>query len=139
MEVKSRPVDVEFNSKSATTGIEGYTAVLVRSYGKSEGKSVETSGVECSVKGSGFGAMLTTPAIVNVPNYAQKSRAVMFTCSDGVSTKNVQSLPFNATSAANVQAGANGGLLGALIMAGVNTARDKSDDEWAYPPVRVDF
>lgn len=139
LDVTSRPVDVSFSSKSATTGIEGYSAVGVRSYVKSDGKSVETSGVECSVKGSGFSTKVTTPGLVNLPDYGQKSRPVMFTCSYADSIKTVQSVPFNATSNANVQAGANGGILGALIMAGVNTARDKSDDDWAYPQVRVDF
>lgn len=140
VEVTSRPVDVTWTSTQNQTALRGYDATFVRSYNEREGQSkTETTGVACDFQGSGFNGAVQTPGIVNLPSFGAGSRPVTFTCTNGEETVVKQALAYNVTSEERIAAGASGGLLGVIVMAGVDAARDKSADTWGYRDVAVSF
>jgi len=134
------PVDVTWTSTQNQTALRGYDATFVRSYIEKENQSkTETTGVACDFQGSGFNGAVQTPGIVNLPAFGAGSRPVTFTCTNGDETVVKQAIPYNVTSEERISAGASGGLLGVIVMAGVDAARDKSADTWGYRDVAVSF
>lgn len=140
IEVTTQPVDVTFTSNASQPALTGYDATFVRSYVAEGNQSkTETTGASCTFQGSGFNGLVQTPSIVNLPVFGAGSRPVTFSCTDGKATVVRQAIPYNVTSDEKIAAGANGGLLGVIVMAGVDAARDKSDDAWGYRDVEVTF
>lgn len=138
-EITNKPVDVAFKSNAAAQGIVGYEPTPVRAYLKSDGKKAELTGVPCQIEGSGYSAKLLTPSLVNLPDYRDKSRPVSVSCTYDGKQATAQSLPYNATSENMMNNSSGGGLLGAIIVAGIDAARNKSNDDWSYHSASVEF
>lgn len=138
IDVTSQPVDVNFTPAANQPALRGYDTTYVRSYiAGPDNSKTETAGVACTFSGSGFNGSVTTPGIVNLPAFGTGTRPVAFTCSDGNTTIVSQAVPYNVTSNERMAAGASGGLIGVLIMAGVDAARDSTADTWGYRDVVV--
>ncbi|RNF33147.1 hypothetical protein A7A09_018430 [Paracoccus methylarcula] len=116
-------------------GVIGFEPTPVRSYKDRK----EIAGAACDVQGVGYTAELTTPGLVNLPDQRSNSQPVTVTCiADGVTRTEVASA-YSKTSQKNSNNAAGSGLLGAAIVGVYNGVRDKSNDDWGYPEIRVRF
>ncbi len=151
MEITKAPVEVQRTAGFATQNYVGQDQATIRShFAKDEDtgeKKTEFSGANCSLKGRGFSASFTTPAIVNLPDYDYYSQPVTGSCSVNGETRPVVLTPYNETvrarQAASSSAGAQGGLIGVLVSGVVSgiveAANDPTDDDWDYGNFDVIF
>lgn len=142
-EITQAPVDVTFASKSASQGLAGYHSTKMRAFLKEDTakkrKKAELTGVPCIVKGSGYSAKFVTPAIVNLPTYGGSTRAVNIVCDYNGQKVSGNVIPKNLTSEQMMASSGQGGLLGVLLVASIDAARDKSADKWGYIDYSVGF
>ena len=138
--VTSVPVDVITVDKSAHSGLVGYEPIYVRTYLKPAGKSrTEIKNVTCEIKGPGYTAKVVTPGIVNLPDKRDRSSSVNIICKKDGEIRNAIVTPYNKTSANLVNSGGSGGLLGVLLVSGIDSIRNKTDDDWGYPNAEIIF
>ena len=75
---------------------------------------------------------------MRVPVYRAKSSTLSIKCThENYKPKLTEIAVFNKTQADRLNAGANGGLAGVLVMAAVNGLSDSSLDNYYYPPAKV--
>ncbi|WP_246739025.1 hypothetical protein [Bradyrhizobium aeschynomenes] len=102
------------------------------------GGEVEMAGASCSLEASGFTATMTSPAKVRVPLYRGQSSTLAVTCQKpGYQKRMITVAPIDATRQARLASGMNGGILGAVIVAGIDAAADNSKNDWRYPVAKV--
>ena len=102
------------------------------------GGEVEMAGAACSLEASGFTATMTSPAKVRVPLYRGQSSTLAVTCQKpGYQKRMITVAPFDATRQARLASGVNGGILGAVIVAGIDAAADNTKNDWRYPVAKV--
>jgi len=151
MEIAQAPVEVQRNTNFVSENYVGNDTATFRSYfAKNEEtgeKRSEFSGAACQIKGPGYAARFTTPAIVNLPDYDFYSQPVTGSCTTGETLRPVILTPYNETirarnAATNAQA-SQGGLLGmmavALVSGVANAVNDPTNDDWDYDDVAVEF
>ena len=146
-EITSPPVDVQFASNAAQQEVAGYWSTEVRTMVGQAPYSEELVGASCELTGTGFSASFTTPALVNLPHWAQTSRAVNVTCtlanvsgSKNVTAynKTVSDINDRANSTAR-EGGLIGAIVGGIIAGSAARNRDQSKDTWAYRTISVDM
>lgn len=116
--------------------MKGFAVTEVRTYVAKDGSRDEIAGVPCTLSGSGFSGAFQSPAAVNVPVYGPRSRAIQTSCTHKGDTKTQTLAPLNMTEQRAIASGANGGLIGALVVAAAVSGReDRESDEYGYPAV----
>lgn len=118
----------------------GDQIVDVRTYrANSNGsKGKEFAGASCSLEARDFTAKAVSPAKIRVPVYRGQSSPLAVSCTHAdFKPKLVQQAVYNHTKAQRLEAGANGGLAGVLIMAVVNEASDDRNDNYYYRNIDV--
>lgn len=149
MEITSAPVDVSRTNAFQSENYVGNHPVEVRSFAVAEtaqGKKEETefSGAACTIKGRGFNAKFSTPAIVNFPDHGYRSQAVTGSCQVQSTVRPIVAHPYNIT-VANIKSnsGAGGGVLGMVVAGVANSialaANDETNDDFGFRPVQVKF
>ena len=123
--------------KSASRGLEANSLVAteVRAFSKESGKKAELKGVPCTIKSSYFDAEVITPAMVQLPSYADKTPPVELSCTynEKIVTRTVA--PYNQTVSDRTTKW-GGGLLTYVIVAAATKA-EKS--VFVYPRLSVIF
>lgn len=138
--VSTEPVNVTVTDKSKNFSTEGIESVYVRTFIDSKGEpKKEVTNVTCVVKGDGYKASVVTPGLLNMPDRGRRSKPASITCTKGDEIRSAAIQPYNKTSRRMMNAGEAGGLLGVIIMAGYDTARNKTNDDWGYQSVDVIF
>ncbi|MGJ4889880.1 hypothetical protein ACQR1Y_16900 [Bradyrhizobium sp. HKCCYLRH3099] len=138
----SRGIDV-YETKRRTDpsapDFAGDQLVEVRTFHNPEQSGeVEMAGASCSLEASGFTATMTSPAKVRVPLYRGQSSTLAVTCQKpGYQKRMITVAPYDATRQARLASGANGGILGAVIVAGIDAAADNTKNDWRYPVAKV--
>ena len=149
MEITSAPVDVSRTSEFVATNYVGDHPTTVRSYfvgedEKGREERIEFSGAKCQVKGRGFRAKFSTPAVVNLPDHGFHSQAVTGSCTTGKDVRPIVARPYNIT-VANMRnnSGAGGGVAGVLVASIATSialaANDPTNDDFGYLSVGVEF
>src|SRR5689334_5482874 len=137
----SRGIDVYETKRRADASVPEFAGdqlVEVRTYQNSGQGEVEMAGAACSLAATGFSANMTSPAKVRVPLYRGQSSTLAVTCQmPGFQKRMVTVAPFDATRASRLASGAGGGLLGAVIVAGIDAAADNTKNDWRYPVAKV--
>lgn len=137
----SRGIDVYEPKRRADATVPEFAGdqlVEVRTYQNSGQGEVEMAGAACSLAATGFSATMTSPAKVRVPLYRGQSSTLAVTCQkSGFQKGMVTVAPFDATRSSRLASGAGGGLLGAVIVAGIDAAADNSKNDWRYPVAKV--
>jgi hypothetical protein len=94
---------------------------------------------DCTLTSSAFSGALRVPGKVNLPSFGRATPPMTIACTDGkktvtqtVEVTNLTKLKAQENAAAQVLWG--GGLLGAAVLAGMSSERDKSLDLYGYPP-----
>ncbi len=135
----AKPVDVTFSYKQQS-GLKGYHPMPVRAFKARMSQKTEITGVPCDVIGSGFKARIRTPAAVNVPVYGLRSKAIYVKCSYDGEELDKSYAAKNITENKAMANGANGGILGAIIVSAVVAARkNKEADEYGYSNIDMIF
>lgn len=137
----SRGIDV-YEAKRRTDPsapeFAGDQLVEVRTFQNPGQGEVEMAGASCSLEASGFTATMTSPAKVRVPLYRGQSSTLAVTCQKpGYQKRMITVAPIDATRQARLASGANGGILGAVIVAGIDAASDNTKNDWRYPVAKV--
>lgn len=137
----SRGIDVyepKRRTGASVPDFAGDQLVEVRTYGNAGQGEVEMTGAACSLEATGFTASMTSPAQVRVPLYRGQSSTLAVTCQKpGYQKRMITVAPFDATRRARLASGVNGGLIGAVIVAGIDAAADNSKNDWRYPVAKV--
>jgi hypothetical protein len=137
----SRGIDVYEPKRRADASVPEFAGdqlVEVRTYQNSGQGEQEMAGAACSLEAAGFSATMTSPAKVRVPLYRGQSSTLAVTCQKrGFQKRMVTVAPYDATRSTRLASGANGGLIGAVIVAAVDAAADNSKNDWRYPVARV--
>jgi len=142
MNITSKPVGVQQTAGYVSTGITETQPLEVRTYQKVEDSLKEVQKVNCELKGRGFTAKVITPGIVNIPVYGKGSPAVTTYCTSndlaGTKSALIANLDLQTRKASTANAGATGGLLGALIATAVSANMgERKGDRFAYNPIAV--
>lgn len=138
--ITQAPKDVIRTSGFVTKGLAGPQDIAIRAYQKTgeKNKIAEVKGAKCKIKGRGYYATVTTPSVVRIPLYGKASPSFSVYCQTTTSGGVASGSVFNVT-LANRQhsvsnAGANGGLIGALLLGAIASGmKEKEGDVWAYP------
>jgi hypothetical protein len=138
--VTTEPVNVTVTDNSKNYGTQGIEPIYVRTFIDLEGEpKKEVTNVACVVTGDGFKASVVTPGLLNMPDRGNGSKAANITCTKGDETRSAAIQPYNKTSKRMMNAGEQGGLIGVIVMAGYDAARNKTNDDWGYQSVDVIF
>ncbi len=139
MEITQPPVDVVARNPGSAAGLDVYAKaraqgqqvpryrgenfVPVRSYTKagSNGRT-EVAGANCAISNALYTAKVTTPVMIQVPNYGPQSPAINAQCSLGGASGTSSAAVYNESSVRRQNAGAANGILGAVIAIGVDAA-----------------
>jgi hypothetical protein len=94
---------------------------------------------DCRLKSVAFTGSIKAPAKLNLPSFGRATPPLTITCTDGddTVTKTVEVANLTQIKAQQDAAGQmlwGGGLLGAAVLAGMSSERDKSQDNYGYPP-----
>lgn len=97
------------------------------------------SEADCTLKSAAFTGTVKAPAKLNLPSFGRATPPMTITCTDGndTVTKTVEVANLTQLKAQEQAAGQmiwGGGLLGAAVLAGMSSERDKSKDFYGYPP-----
>jgi hypothetical protein len=112
---------VEIRTVSPVTDSEGST------------KNVEFSDAQCVVVSDGAQVSVRSPGAVHAPLYGFQTPDMTVKCEKEGFDNGTAIIPtFNVTQQENLQIGSSAGLIGLLIMSGVNAASDETNDEYMY-------
>lgn len=121
-----------------TPATHGDTPVVIRAFAFNAeaiaNKGDEVAGVDCEVTSQHFTARVKTAASLTVPLYGQATPTIAITCSKaemGRGTTVVRA--FNKTQSDMLNAGANAGIAGVLIMGVAVAASDAKNHQFTYP------
>jgi hypothetical protein len=133
------PVEPQFGTTEAQSAVQKYVVLDSHTYVYAGSKRVETQGVPCKVSGSGFAMAYASPANLRLPVFGVKTSDLSMTCTHDGNEKYKTIKVRNLTSEGIANAGANGGLIGAVIGMGIAGARgDRANDEYTYQsPIMV--
>jgi len=137
----SRGIDVyepKRRTDASVPEFAGDQLVEVRTFHNPGQGEVEMAGAACSLEATGFSATMTSPAKVRVPLYRGQSSTLAVTCQKpGYQKRMITVAPIDATRQARLASGVNGGILGAVIVAGIDAAADNTKNDWRYPVAKV--
>ncbi len=137
----SRGIDVyepKRRTDASVPEFAGDQLVEVRTFQNSDHGEVEMAGASCSLAATDFSATMTSPAKVRVPLYRGQSSTLAVTCQKpGFQKRMVTVAPYDATRQSRLASGANGGLIGAVVVAAVDAAADNTKNDWRYPVAKV--
>jgi hypothetical protein len=156
----AKPLEVsaitEIKSKTGSRGIDvhepkrvagqqsvpefaGDQLLEVRSYSDVQGEGQkEFPGATCTVTAADFAATATTPAKVRIPLYRGQSSQLAVACDmPGYKKRMVTVEAIDVTRNQRLASGANGGLIGLVAVAAIDSMSDNTKNEWKYPEARV--
>lgn len=122
-----------------TPATHGDTPVIVRTF-KFDSETVgnrgdEVAGVDCKVTSQHFSATLRSPATLTTPLYGVATPTLTITCSkQGLGSGSRVVSPYNKTQSDMINAGANAGLAGLLLMGAVAATSDNKGHQFLYNP-----
>lgn len=133
--ISTAPQSVRFTGEVPLSLVQSYDPVELRTrIGKDE-----APGAGCRLEGNGFTATVMTPALINLPVFGDKTRAVTVHCKLGENARTQVFQPYNATSKEKQSAAYNNGVIGAVVVGIAEGVRDRTNDHYTYRGMVVTF
>ena len=134
--ITSAPVEPQYTAAGQRLNADTSTQSEVRTFRETGGDKAEITGVPCVLQTPYYVTRVTTPAMVNLPSYAEKTTALDFSCTHEGKTVRKTLERINHT--AEVRSGKwyVPGLLGAAV---VTAATRAENSVFRYPPTWMTF